>query len=181
MIKRFSVLSVAALGFLAAHTAAAKQPVDRFAEFKGSFSGSASFVISTGQPPYTGSGTLVVSGPKNGKSVALNFSGTISTGGSIAPYSNTIVIQKSGSYTVSSGIFNLAIVTASGVTGQAHVSKKTISGTGSFTIGSDPASITFSIQSKTSGKKRNLTVNYTINNAGGSFPFQFVVTGKAKK
>jgi len=97
------------------------------------------------------------------------------------PYFNTIVVQKSGSYSISSGIFSLSIVPASGVTGQAKVSKKTISGTGSFALGSAPASIVFSIQSKTSGKKRTLTVNYSVLNAGGSFPFQFVVTGKAKK
>jgi hypothetical protein len=177
MNKRLPLFFVMALGLLGTHAASAKTAVDPFAEFKGTFTGSASFVVSSGSPPLTGTGTLKVTGPKNGKSVVFDFSGVTSGGA----YSNTITVSKKGAYTVSAGVFNLIGAMASAVSGRATIKKKVISGNGSFILAGSPATAIFSIQSKTSGKKRTLTVNYTVTNSGGIFPFQFIVTGKVKK
>jgi len=184
MTKRFApLLLVAALTLAgAAHAAPAKKATDVFAEFKGSFSGSASFVTSPGDPAFTGVGTLVVSGPKNGKSVTLTFAGNASNGSITYPYANTITLSKNGAYTVSTGVFNLLATPTLPFSGTATIKKKTISGgAGSFTLAGGPATATFSIQSKTTGKKRTLTINYLVTNSFASFPFQFVVTGKVKK
>jgi hypothetical protein len=182
MIKRFAPLLLVATLALAGtvQAAPAKKATDVFAEFKGSFKGSASFVVSPGESALTGSGTLVVSGPKNGRSITLNFAGTVASGATVSPYSNTITISKNGAYTASAGVFNLVNTATLPFSGRVSIKKKTISGSGAFTLVDAPATVTFSIQSHTSGKKRTLTINYLVTNSFASFPFQFVVTGKAK-
>ncbi len=157
---------------------AKKQPAD-FSPFAGNYNGS--ILLSLGSVSYPGNATINIRGPRSGKSAIATINGSISGGGSTAPFSGTFTFNAK-TFVTSDLLLNLGGSATTADTVPSKLKKTKISASGPFTYTNVTGTIQCLTNVRPQGKKKKLlTMTYTLVAPGIVYTYQFRVTAKVRK
>jgi hypothetical protein len=174
-MKLALLLSLALLP-IATLSAKSKAGKPDFSEFKGNYTGTN--VLNIGMT-LSGPATIQVAVPGKGRSAVVTINGSVTSGSTTIPLSNTFTLTKSA-LTASNALFGLT--PTSGFTIPGKLSRNGFNATGPTAVNTTPVLIQTTVKVKPKGKKKKtITVTYTISTGTIAYTFQFTGTGKARK
>lgn len=174
-ISQLAALPLAASLLLSAASLAAAAKRADFTPFFGNYKGTT--IVTLGSDGASGSALFHVTGPKNGHSATVNFTGTLISGGTLIPLSNQLRFFGKHGFTSQSLIFNLNGIPTP-ATGTYKASKHTIRFTAPWAISGQTGIILGTL--RLGG--RQLTLNYQVHITGDPdfYNFTFRTTRKGK-
>ena len=179
-MKTFFRLTIAALTVLGISTsaqAAKKKPAD-LSDFRGNYAGTISFVLSG--TVYTGTASVAVTVPKNGRSATITASGALVLGGML-PFSDTFTLARSGAYGNANILLGLEGPGTPEV-GTYVARQRVISYQAAFSTGMSSGTTSGKITIRRSGKKQKLTfTNILVPTGQNPTSFTLEVSRKLKK
>lgn len=175
LIPKSAVLAALLGIFLAPSAFAKKKPLDLTA-FAGNYTGTVSLVTPGGNS--SGTATVVIHVPKNGKSATIDYTAVTTSGGSTTELPTAITLARGGSLSITDlGIGIAGTNNAHRGTGSWSQRKRTLS------LQATNGDIDFTATGhlkKDSKKKRKLALTLVTSDADGSNAYVFTTTLTAK-
>ena len=173
-LPKTAILAVAA-GLLLCPSAFAKKKPLNLSAFKGNYTGTVTYVTPSGSQ--TGTATVLITVPKNGKSATISYTAVVSDGMDTSVLPTAITLAANKTLTITDlGVGIAGTNNAHRGTGNWSQRKRTFA---LFATNGD-TNFTATGLVKDKKKKRNLSLNLVTVDADGSNPYTFITTLVAK-